>query len=350
MTSSVPGQIGVVHVKRGERVAAGAPLLDLDVSEVLIQRRTAQAAWLKAKARAETLADWANSVEVSRARRGMTKARLALEAGKTQLAQIAFLVERGLTPTAKQEAAEREQHTRRLDLDSAEQDLAAVLARGREDEAIARLELANAAAELERLDRILRNAAVSAPVAGVVLRLGEGSGRSGDKLTEGTPVEPGEPLVTIGDMEGITASGRVDEVEIRRIQPGHAARISGPAFPGLSLEGRIVHVSSQAARSSGTQRLPTFEIEAVVDTLTPEQRGAVRLGMSARMEIVVREHDRALVVPIRAVDLSTGRPRVRVRDATTGGERVVEVATGITTVDSVEIRSGLARGDTVVVP
>ena len=350
VTSSVEGQVGAVHVKPGERVAAGQPLLDLDVAKVRIQHRAAQAAWLKAKARMETLDDWSNSVEVSKARRAMTKAQLGLEAGNTQLAEIAFLVERGLTPAAKQKAAEREQRTRLLDLESAEQDRNAVLAKGRENKEVARLELANAVAELERLDRILRTAAVTAPVAGVVLRLGAGSGRRGDALTTGTPVDPGEHLVTIGDMEGIAASGHVDEVEVRRIRPGHSVRISGPAFPGITLEGHIVHVSSQASRRSGQQRLPTFEISAVVDTLTPEQRGAVRLGMSADMEIVVHEDDQALVVPVRAVDLSTGRPRVRVREEATGGERIVAVTTGITTLDSVEVRSGLARGDTVVVP
>lgn len=351
VTSPIDGKVGAVHVQPGERVAAGAALLDLDVSEVRIRRRTAQATWLKASAQVATLADWESSVEVSRARRAMTKARLALEAGSTQLAETAFLVEQGLAPAVKEEAARREQRTRRLDLESAEQDLNAVLAKGDGDMEVARLELDNAAAELERIDRILRNAEVTAPVAGVVLHLGAGSGRrGGGRLAAGTPVEAGEHLVTIGDMEGVAVSGRVDEVEVRRIRPGHAVRISGPAFPGITLDGRIVHVSSQASRPSGNQRLPTFEIAAVVDTLTPEQRAEVRVGMSAEMEIVVHEVDGALVVPVRAVDLSTGSPRVRVRDEATGGERVVEVTTGITTLDSVEIRSGLAQGATVVVP
>lgn len=350
ITSPVEGRVAVVHVVPGQRVAAGQPLLDLDTAEVRIRHRAARAVWLKAKTQAATLADWPSSVEVSKARRAMTKARLALEAGNTQLAEISFLVERGLTPAVRQQAAEREQRTRRLDLEAAEQDLNVVLAKGREDAEVARLKLANAAADLERLDRMLRDAAVAAPVAGVVLRLGAGSGRSGDALVAGAPVEPGGHLVTIGDMEGVTTSGRVDEVDVRRIRPGHPVRITGPAFPDITLAGRIVHVSSQASRPSGAARLPAFEIAAVVDALSAEQRAAVRLGMSAAMEIVVHEDDHALVVPVRAVDLSAGRARVRVRDAATGATRLVEVTTGVTTADSVEIRGGLARGDTVVVP
>ena len=126
-------------------------------------------------------------------------------------------------------------------------------------------------------------------------------------------------------------------------------RIAGPAFPGVVLAGTITHVSSQASRPGG-QGLPSFEVAAAVEKLTEEQRDAVRLGMSADMEIVVYENDDALVIPISAVDLSAGGPRVGVRDAASGAVRTVDVTTGVTTIDAVEIRSGIAPGDQVLVP
>ena len=350
VTSPFEGKVETVRVKLGESVAAGQPLLALDVSGVRTRHRKAQAAWLKAEAQMRKLDDWPNGSEASRSKRTVTKARIALEASNTKLAEAAFLVEQGLAPAARKAAAERERRTRLLDLESAEQDLNAVLAKGGEDREIARLELENARGDLERIEEILRNATVAAPVAGVVLRLGDGTGRAGDALTAGTDVEAGEPLVTIGDMGGITASGQVDEVEVRRIHPGHAVRISGPAFPGIVLEGQVVHVSSQAFRPTGQRGLPVFGIAATVERLDEAQRKAVRLGMSADMEIVVYENDRALLVPVGAVDLSGGTPRVRVLDEETGEERVVEVATGATSIDSVEIVSGLASGDRVVAP
>ncbi|MCY4488160.1 MAG: efflux RND transporter periplasmic adaptor subunit [Deltaproteobacteria bacterium] len=350
VTSPIGGQVGAVHVKLGESVAAGQPLLSLDVSEVEIQRRKAQAIFLKAKAEAERLANWKNSVDASKAKRAVTKARIALEGANTKFEETAFLVEQGLTPAAREKAAERERRARRLDLESAEQDFDAVLDKGPDKRELARLELANAKEDLERIERLLRNATVTAPVAGVVLRLGEGFGRDNDGLSPGTSIEPGQHLVTIADMEGVTTAGRVDEVDVRRIRPGHAVRIAGPAFPGITLEGTVTHVSSRAFRSPGGKSLPTFEIAAVVDKLDPQQREAVRLGMSADMQIVIHESERALVVPVKAVDLSNGTPRVRVRDETTGSERVVEVKTGVTTLDSVEILAGLAPGDKVIVP
>ena len=110
-----------------------------------------------------------------------------------------------------------------------------------------------------------------------------------------------------------------------------------------------MHVSSQASRSPG-RGLPSFSLTAAVDVLGPAERAAVRLGMSADMEIVIYDAPDALVVPVSAVDLSSGRPRVRLADPDSGTARLVDVVTGMTTVDAVEIVEGLSAGDRVLVP
>ncbi len=350
VTSPIEGTVGAVHTAVGENVVAGQPLLALDMSEILIERRKAHVAYLKAKARADELADWPNSAEVVKAKRAVTKTRIAIEATNTKLEEVSFLVKEGLAPAARKVAAERERRTRLLDLESVEQNLAAVLGKGIENREVVRLELETARGELERLDAVLRNATVTAPVAGVVLRLGGSPVQGKEPLSEGSSVKAGQHLVTIGDMTGVTVSGHVDEVDVRRLAVGGAVRISGPAFPDNMLEGRVTRVSSRAFQRAGRTGVPVFEITAAVERLDAEQRKAARLGMSADMEIVVYENEKALVVPAGAVDLSQGSPRVRVRDPATGNERVVRVATGITTVDAVEILSGLKRGDHVVVP
>ena len=349
VTSPIAGQVGAVHVKSGESVAAGQPLLHLDLTDVRIRQRNAQAAHLKAKAQMQELERWANGVDASKARRAVTKARLALEGGNNRFAETTFLVEQGLVPAARKDADEREQRSRLLDLESAEQDLEAVLAKGRERHAVARLELENATAEVRRIDRIIENANVVAPIAGVVLGERKRPGSGEGIPSTGSSIEPGQLLLTIGDVAGTTATGWVNEVDVMRILPGHAVRIAGPAFPGIVLEGKVERVSSQAVQLGGGN-LPVFEIAAVVDKLETRQREAVRLGMSANMEIVIYENSEALVVPIGAVDLAEDRPRVRVLDGAGASGRMVYVTTGITTVDSVEILNGIAPGDRVAVP
>lgn len=344
----VDGTVGVMHVQPGSAVEAGEPLLDLDVAQVRIERRAAEIAHLRAKAEVDALRAWESGVEVSGARRALTKARLASEAAKARAAEVAFLVEQGLTPAGRLTAAEREQRTHELDLEAAQQDLDAVLHKGREGLEVARLELANAVDALAKLDEVLSHSTLAAPVAGVVLPGRRGPGHA-PFPTAGASVEAGAPLLTLGDMEGLTAKGRVDEVDIPSVRQGLGVRITGPAFPGLELTGRIVHVSSRASRAGGGRSLPSFSLVAAVDKIGPQERAAVRLGMSADMEIVIYDAPDALVVPVSAVDLSAGQPRVRLLDPGSDTPRLVDVAVGTTIVDGVEILHGLSAGDRVLV-
>ena len=112
----------------------------------------------------------------------------------------------------------------------------------------------------------------------------------------------------------------------------------------------MTHVSSQAFRRGGQQGLPKFELSAVVDQLNEAQRAAVRLGMSAKVEIVVYENNAAIMVPLRAVSRRGNRGAVTVRDPASGEDREVNVKTGATTPYKVEIVEGLEVGQMVVVP
>lgn len=348
VTSPISGQVGTLHVKRGQRVREGQLLLDLDVTQVEIQGRKARAAFLTAKAKVEELNNWSNSLEVSRARRAVTKARIALEAANTKVEETAFLVERGLVPSANKDSAERELRTRSLDLETAEQDLEAVLAKGSETETVAGLELENAEAELARVDWALRNATITAPIAGVVVSLQQESAARGRTLSAGASIQAGQHLLTIGDMAGLTVTGRVDEIDVGRVRPGDKVRVTGPAFEDIELEGVVAHVSSQASSGRIQQGVPRFEVTALVDALDERQREAVRLGMSAEMDIILQRNDNALVAPVGAVTVTGGKPRVRVWDEAAGSERIVEVEVGITTLDHVEILGGVALGDRLV--
>ena len=349
------GKVDAVHVRPGQRVAKGQRLLDMDVAEVRISHREAQVAHIKARDRVEELKDWSNHTEVSRARRAVSKRRIALESLKNRLSETAFLLKRGIIPASEHEAAEREHRNQLLDLQAAEMDLEAVLARGAAELDVARLELANARARLKRLEGILSKARVTAPVSGVILHSkGEKSaarpGEESDKLARGAFVERGDLLLTIGDLEGLTVIGHVDEVDVTRIRPGQPARVVGDAFPGVVLRGEVNRVSSQAILpAAGRRGLPTFEVAAVVESMTEEVRRLLRLGMSARAEVVVYEKENALLIPVGAVELQDGRPWLWVRDRGSGEARAVEVVTGMTTVDSVEIIDGIAAGDEILI-
>ena len=254
VTSPIEGTVAAVHFQYGEQVAEGQRLVDLDVSEIQIEYREAQVAHIKARDQVDELEDWSNHVDVSRARRVVSRARIDLEARNNRLSQTAFLLEQGLVPASEHEAAEREYSNQLLDLQSAEEDLQVVLDRGVAEARVARLELENALARLQNLEEVMRNATVYAPVAGVIMHLertggGTQGNERGQHLAKGASVKQGEHLVSIGDLDGFTVVGMVDEVDVATIRPGHPAKIVGDAFSGVELQGEIVRVSSQASQN-----------------------------------------------------------------------------------------------------
>ena len=355
VTSPIGGTVAALHARYGEQVVEGQPLVDLDITEARIGYRDARVTYIKARERVEELEDWSNHVEVSRARRAVSKSRIMLETRENRVAETTFLLERGIIPASEHKAAQRERHNQQLDLQSAEEELRLVMAKGVADGEVAQLELHNARARLEKLEEVIRNSTVKAPVTGVVMHPkrdggAKRSGAQGGVLSRGVSVAQGAHLLTIGDLGGFTVTGRVDEVDVVKIRPGHPVRITGDAFPGVELRGTVTRVSSQAIRSDDQRSGPPFfEMHAAVEDLTGEQRRSMRLGMSANLEIVIYDKADALVVPIDAVEIHAGRPRLRVRDKHSGTVRYVEVVTGVTTLDAVEIVGGLAAGDEVVI-
>ena len=355
VTSPIEGTVAAVHFQYGVQVAEGQRLVDLDVTETRIEYREAQVAHIKARERVDELEDWSSHVEVSRARRVVSRGRIDVEARKNQLSQIAFLLEQGLIPATEHEAAEREYNNALLDLQAAEEDLQSVLDKGVAEVRVARLELDNALARLRKLEEVMRNATVYAPVAGVIMhpefnRSGTQENDQGQRLAKGVSVKLGEHLVSIGDVDGLTIVGMVDEVDVATIRPGHPTRIVGDAFPGVELLGEIVGVSSQARQSGERHGLPAFEVTAAVIELSSEQRRQLRLGMSATLEVVVYEKPDALLVPIEAVEIVDGQSRLRVKGKVPGTVRYVDVVTGVTTLDSVEILGGIKAGEQILIP
>jgi len=124
--SPVAGKVAVVHVPFGERVEKDEALLELDVTEARVEHRNAQARHIKAQERVDEVENWSDGVEVSRSRRALAMAKLALEDSRRRLENTAFLFERGVIPESEHTAAERDFTSRKLNLDASEQDFASI--------------------------------------------------------------------------------------------------------------------------------------------------------------------------------------------------------------------------------
>ena len=350
--SPAGGIVSAVHVRTGQEVAKGESLVTLDLSRARAELRRKRLAYSRALKRVQELENWDQSADMSAARRSFTKAELDLESNRKNINKSRFLFEQGLISAAEHEDAERQHRGQLLDFEAAKDELESVRAQGGEDEREeARLELEAADQALQAAQQELEvfggeagHGILQAPIPGVVL----GSARDSRQLTEGRKVGAGDLLLSIGDFSRLAAVVQADETDIARIRAGQTVTVTGNAFRGLTLEGEVSHVSSQADPKS--RGIAKFAVSVTLDPVGPEEAEQIRAGMSAKIRIVTYRNPEALLVPLHAVRSSGNTHYLQVVDAATGGAEQREVQIGPTTRNSVEIRVGLQAGETILMP
>lgn len=214
--------------------------------------------------------------------------------------------------------------------------------------------------DTQQVDKILQrkfsDIKVIAPGTGVALfPTADTMGGGGDKgsgpsqLTVGTDLKANGLMLTLGDMSGLTVKVQVSEININKIKTGMPVTITGDAFPATTLKGQVFSVSSQAQQSQDSSGLSKFDVVVKVPKITPEQAKILHVGMSARVEVAIKQSPRILL-PISAITFNqAGQPTVTLQ-TNTGQKKVVVVQTGRTTATDIAIRSGVKVGDKVIVP
>ncbi len=360
ITSPFAGRVDEIYAGYGDIVHAGQRLLKMDTAELEMKLREAKAAYIKATENFKSLENWENSADVARIRRSLTKANLSLENQKKTLEETERLYKKGIVPATEYEGAKQQYQSQLLDYQSAQEELKATLDKGNEkNRQIAKLEAENARSKLTDIEAQMKQALVVSPVSGVlIMPTAEGSEKGVKKVVKGTAFQQGEVLFSVGNLSGFAVKSRLDEVNISKIQRGQRVKVTSDAFTGITLEGKISKISSQAGVATGSTSgrgggAPSFELVVNIEELTPEQRKKVFVGMSANLEVFIYEKSEALMVPVSAVVIEDSRRFVYKRRpdepaSKAVGERV-EVQTGYTTIDSVEIISGLKAGDEIVI-
>jgi membrane fusion protein (multidrug efflux system) len=109
------------------------------------------------------------------------------------------------------------------------------------------------------------------------------------RLDPGEVAHPGATVARLLSFSLMKLELGVPGYEISQVAPGARARVEVPALPGETFDG-TVHVVAPASADGGH----LFEVEVLV----PNPEGRLRPGMGARARLVIREIERALVVPL----------------------------------------------------
>lgn len=145
---------------------------------------------------------------------------------------------------------------------------------------------------------------------------------------------------SIASNEKATVSINVDELDITSVKEGQTAKITLDAIDGEEFEGTITSVSSEASSGSSSAKYPV--------EITFDKTDDMRIGMTASASISIDEAEDAVLIPVDALQEKGNKTFVYTEkdsDGNLSGE--VEVETGLSNGNKVEITSGLKFGDTV---
>lgn len=182
----------------------------------------------------------------------------------------------------------------------------------------------------------VENAALTAPVSGIVEDV---SMEAGDRLGEQGGQQT--PSITILDPSVVEVDGSVDEIDVLAVAVGMPVAVSLSALEGQTLTGEIVEVG---AASSGSG-VVTFPVTVRLDVPAGL---ALRDGLSAVSEIVLARYANELLIPTSSVTGSIIAPVVRVSVDGVVEERAVTL--GPSDDFWVVVIDGLSEGEQVVMP
>ena len=296
----------------GDRVAAGAPLIELDAEKLQYRADGQRAALDQARARYG-----------ASARR---RAAAARQGARPSSARRRSSPTRSSSSNARRTSASRNLLSR-SDLETAQTRFDT--AKAAHDQALAsarqlRADIEAQSSSLRLAQRELRDAVIRAPFDGYVAeRL----------VSPGQYVQPQAPVMRIVRLQPLKLTAEVPEKFAPWIETGREMAVKVDAFPQQVFAGKVVRIAPGVNLKSRA-----FAIEGEV----PNPDGKLKPGTFARVQITTDRVERAVTIPVAAVQSRYGTNRVFVvKDGQIAGR---EVVLGDRLGDRVEVSQGLEAG------
>jgi len=209
-----------------------------------------------------------------------------------------------------------------------------------------------------------QKARVTAPMSGVVIKKGV---ELGETVTSGvSSFNAGTILFTVADLKSLIIRVNLNEVDIAKVHVGQPVRITLDAYPQKVFTGRVSFVAPSAEL---VEKIKVFKVEVSLDELAD----SFKTGMSANVEILGERRDKAVSIPLEALQKKDGqtiayklkdglKPQqiAAAKEGLSGRNKfvwlsehwkeyfdVAPVSAGVATLERVEILAGLKPGQQV---
>jgi HlyD family secretion protein len=324
--STLTGRVARVAVREGERVAAGAALVQLEDDELRAALHQAEATLRQAQARSASQ----RAVALPGADAALQQAEATRAAAERELARSRELVSQGFLSPARLDEALRSLAVATAQRDAARAQALANRPDGPELAGTdAQRQAAVAAVQLARAR--LEQATLRAPAAARVIAR---------HVEPGQIVQPGRALLTLAVSGPTELTAQVDERFLGQLRVGQTARVLADAYPQQAFDALLARVAPAVDAARGA-------VEVVfVPVGTPPE--FLREDMTLSVEAVTGQRTQALVLPLNALRPGPAEAEARVLVWLDGRATERRVTLGLRTLDQAEVTAGLAAGDTLL--
>jgi RND family efflux transporter MFP subunit len=286
--AEVSGKINKIHIKDGQKVKKGQPLIELDPTIV----RTDEA----------------------EARQNLQLQQFSLEKATRDLKRADALHAQGFVSEREQQDAQTAYEVSKLQRDSAQ-------------------------ARLERAEENTRKTIITAPHDGTV--------SDSNGLVEGfvvigaQSINNGTALMRISDVSILRVDLSLNEFAATRVRLDAEATITFDSLPGLSKKGKVSFMAPFATADPKNPDLRVFPCQVSF----PAGEGSLP-GISANISVLIIKEKQCMAVPVSAIFIEGSESIAYVKDAAgTWQRRVIKV--GLSDSGWSQVKSGLKASETV---
>lgn len=243
----------------------------------------------------------------------------------------------------------------------------------------ARFTVMSAEATVKEASENLQLTSIFAPMTGVVTRLAV---EKGEKVV-GTQQMAGTEMLRIANLSAMEVRVDVNENDIIRVSLGDTAIIDVDAYSyrDIKFKGIVTAIANSANETAGISASVTeFEVRIKIlnssykELLKERNASPFRPGMTASVDLITERKDNVLSVPLSAVTTRSDKDEKKWGQGDKAGEekqddkkkeeeddikevvfvvedgkaKKVEVKTGISDFDNIEILSGVTKGQKVI--
>jgi HlyD family secretion protein len=324
------GVVEKIFVQRGQNVAAGDPLVELDTSTALSQLAAANAQIAQAKEQELVITQGGPQAQRTQIENELSAARLSLRNEQREFEALQRLVAKQAATRVDLEVARQRVEATNLEIQGLEKRRAALVTSA--DLPVARAKLNEAQAAAEAAQRLLSQSVVRAPISGVLYQF---------DLRIGSFLDPGDLVGNVGQLDKVRVVVYVDEPDLGRVEKRMPVTITWDALPGRQWKGEVDKLPTQIVPLGSRQ---VGEVSCIINN--PDHD--LLPGTNINAEIQSRVVTNALTIPKEAIRREGDTNGVFVLS----GEKAVwkPLKLGVASYTKTQVAQGLADGDSIMLP